>query len=229
MSNEEKELQKRNEELILLLAKKSVDASHGNGPTKFQETHLVGLNYSKIVFPWFLRLKLFLYSILLKINLRNKDFFIGKIYGNRADFLENIESLKFAAKFGCRANAKQRNWCAQVFHYFKINGLDQAFLVWTKTINVRRREIHFGRWDIVAAFASAVPLIAIGLFMLCTLLCDCLPICSKLFELALYFFIFIIKYQFLKSHSIDAYKVGSHYFTANGWSFLPLEKIPNFK
>lgn len=225
MNNEDPELQQRNETLLLLLAEKSVNESKKNPSIQFKDTHKVALNYWKIVFPWPLRLTLFIYAFLLKIQLRHRNFLISYVYADRTAFFENIESLKFASQFGCRANLKGRNWCNQLFKTSQIDSLDQPFLVWTKTINVRKCEVHYGKWDIITGIVSAVPLLMIIFLMLCTALCLCLPAATKVTELSVYIFIFLLKYQFLKSHSIDTFKVGSKYFHAVGWSFVPASKF----
>jgi len=229
MKNEDKELQRKNEMLLLLLAEKSVNESKKNPTINFQDSHKIGLNYLRIVFPWPLRFKRFMYSSSLKIHLKYKEFLITNFYANSATYFEAIEDLKFASQFGCRANLMQREWCHQLFRKSKIDVLDQAFLIWTKTINVKKCEVHYGKWDIVAGVVSTVPMIMVGLLMICTALCQWLPASAKVIELSIYVFIFLLKYQFFKSHSFDAYKIGSKYFQSNGWSFLPLEKIPNFK
>lgn len=227
MNSHERELQKRNEELLLAAALKACRDSEDSPVKGKNNAHQHTLNYLNRVRPWPLRLKLFIYSVLLRFFLRHQLFLVKHFYACSAQFEEKIEQFKFGAQFGCSGSVDGRKWCLDLIEVCRIEPLDQAYLVYTKTINVKKCEVHYGKWDIVAGVASTVPLLMVVLLMLCTAWCQWLSASVKVIELSVYALIFLSQYQFFKIHCFDVYEIGSKYFQSNGWNFIPVFKTVN--
>jgi hypothetical protein len=191
--------------------------------------HQNSLNYLSRVRPWPLRLKLFIYGVLLRFFLRNQLLLVKHFYASNAQFEEKIEQFKFGAQFGRSANVEGREWCLNTIEVCRIEPLEQAYLVYKKTINVKLRIVEFGRLDVVNEITNLVPIVVIYLALIFSILCHCSPIFSKAIECLLCTLFFFLVCRFFNIGNFDAYKVGGKYFRSSGWSMKPIYLDPSHR
>lgn len=133
---------------------------------------------------------------------------------------EKVVCLQFASQFGRIANAHERAWCHLQFQRYRIARGDAPFLVWSGTVNFKRRAIVFGHWDWIAGIFMMMP---IAFAAMCTVL---VALCASPWSLSLGMCIFGFTFatcqvfQFYKAVSFDTFRIGKRYFKPEGWRYV---------
>lgn len=168
-------------------------------------------------FPWVLRLTQKSFKLRVVTDLYLSKF--NKV--NPSDFDEKIARLEFGARYGCSANAHQRQWCIELFDRLNISVADRALLVFTRTINAKTCEVQFGRWDRLVGAISIFLHAMMIIFSISIVLCNCSQFEFKILCCVLNGPVILFSMLWHKTMVSDAQKIGSMYFEENGWSFTP--------
>jgi len=220
---------KGSEEEILRLLKNAVNDS-GNLNQHFVEEKnksfrrevFKGLSASWEGRPWVMSLRLFSYSVKLRFAqkklLKFREQQSTKITAQK----ERVESLRFASMYGQCLNLEQRTWCFEICERFQIPSYDAAYLIWGMMICPRQKKIYYGYWDLLFGTVMTLPSIVPISFALCictganTLEVKAIALCLELIQI-------VFCFKLSKSFSFNLYRVGSKYFTRNGWKYsLPI-------
>lgn len=137
-----------------------------------------------------------------------------------AALTEKVARLQFASYFGRPANELERAWCHLQIQDRRIPEIDAPFLVWSGTINFKRRAIIYGHWDWVAGIFMMIPI----MYAIAGTLLACLtPFDSLIWKVA-----FVsgmtattcFAFGIYKSLSFDVFKVGRRYFKPRGLRYF---------
>ena len=135
---------------------------------------------------------------------------------------ERVESLQFASIYGQLLNFEDRAWCMEIYERFNIPPYAAAYLTWGMMICPRQRKIYYGYWDLLFGLVMTLPLIVPISFALCICM-STNTLETKTITLMLEFMQIVISFKFAKALTFDMYRVGSKYFTRNGWKYsLPV-------
>lgn len=168
--------------------------------------------------PWLMLLVLRFHRFRLKreeARLKNQGTSIDDMSRN-----EHIESLRFAAEYSQRANAAERQWFYRQCRLYQITKADATFLVWHRTLCLKKQTIYFGHWDWVCGIFYMLPLLYPILYCLLVCLGTGSPVEKTIITLIEALMVNTLFFLY-KSASFDVYQVGSRYFKANGLSYIP--------
>ena len=135
---------------------------------------------------------------------------------------EKVIRYKFAAIFGKPANSDERAWTFEQLSKFKVDFFDAPFLVWSGTINFKRRRIFYGHWDWIMGVISMGPVYLLIIGVICTCMCGCMPPFEKAVRVTVYLAEIIFAFDIYKAQSFDVFKVGSKYFKPDGLRLSPI-------
>lgn len=169
--------------------------------------------------PWVMRLALAFYRSRLRAYKRR----VAEMPAPSPDALdtqnERIESLRFAAHYGLPGNAEERTWCLQQIDRYGIAPPDARFLVWIRTVNIRRRRIVFGHWDwILGIVMMFLILLQFGYAILFALVPNAPPLLKAVLTTG-YWAMGCGAFSFYKSSTFDVFRIGLRYFRPNGWRY----------
>lgn len=118
------------------------------------------------------------------------------------------QSLRFGSCFGRMANASQRMWCQAQIEHLGITYFDAPILVWSCTIDFRRRRIYFGHWDWILGLLQMYQVGFLVFAALATCLCPDLKPYEKAIYASVYGAIIVFVFKLYKGSSFDVYRVG---------------------
>ena len=95
-----------------------------------------------------------------------------------------------------------------------------TFLVWHRTLCLKKQTIYFGHWDWVCGIFYMLPLLYPILYCLLVCLGTGSPVEKTIITLIEALMVNTLFFLY-KSASFDVYQVGSRYFKANGLSYIP--------
>ena len=173
--------------------------------------------------PWFMNVKIFLYRIQLSVYQRLIFASPSTVTRDLSNQIEHVDSLHFAIRYGCRANAKQRAWCLQTIKYFGITPLDAPFLVWSRVINLQRQRIVFGHWDWVMGIIAMLLVLEFFWLTLNLAFNFNIPLILKIFLVTAVLGANLSLFDFFKKSTFGVFRVGTRYFRPNGWSYIPIQ------
>lgn len=184
----------------------------------FFETTFAATEKRWVKRPWMMLLALRFHKLLLK----REEASLQRL-GTQADDnqqKERIESLRFAAEFSQRANAVERRWFYRQCRLYQITKTDATFLVWHRTLCLKKQTIYFGHWDWICGIFYMLPLLYPILYCLFVCLGTGSPV-GKTMVILIDALMINTLFSIYKSASFDVYQVGSRYFKPNGLSYIP--------
>ena len=136
------------QEKIIALLKKAVNGQHIDHDLKNVEEFSRHITERMVkgmgVRPWLMKLFMMCFRVVAYFHERRLSQLSGASAAEFAAQAERVKRYRFASIFGAVANAEQRAWVAEQITQFKIDFFDAPFLVWSRTLNFKRRRIYFG-------------------------------------------------------------------------------------
>lgn len=133
--------------------------------------------------------------------------------------IEKIESLRFAVRYGHRANAERREWCARQIAEHQIAPLDAIYLVWLGTINIWRQKVLFGHWDWLGGIVLMGPVGELFFYSGLFAVSGHMPTPLRIVATALYFLVGYGSFRYYKHRTFDAFRIGLRYFKPHWLAF----------
>lgn len=124
-------------------------------------------------------------------------------------------------RFGRLADTSQRAWCRAEIERLGIAYFDAPILVWSRTIDYRRRRIYFGHWDWIVGVLSMLQVCFLMFMTLAICLCPCVATEDKVLYGMAYAMLTVYVFQKYKGKTFDVYKIGTKYFKSQGWTLTP--------
>lgn len=186
------------------------------------EDHVMqSMNHVWIARPLGMRIRMFFFRAALLLQSVWLRFFPctstswNQIHG------ELRQALEFGRRFGRMANASQRYWCQGEIERLGITHFDAPIMVWSRTIDFRRRQIYFGHWDWIVGVLFMYQVGVLILTVLSVCLCPCFQLDEKILYSMVYGTITVFIFKLYKGSSFDVYAIGNKYFQARGWRLTP--------
>ncbi|MET3124445.1 hypothetical protein AAKU67_004060 [Oxalobacteraceae bacterium GrIS 2.11] len=222
------ELDPKDQQRLVELLKKSAKASGKfTDPTSIAKFHgnlRENLTHAHSCRPWVMVLAMSIYRARLCKQERRLNIMQSVPLAVKSKQVEVVESLRFAAHYGTRANPQQRATCRRQIDLHRVAPIDAQFLVWAKVINIRRDAILFGHWDWICGIIWTPPVLLIFLSAICIALSGKPSPEVKTIFTTIYLIMGCGAFSFFKAITFDAFRIGVRYFKPNGWSYTPLQR-----
>jgi hypothetical protein len=221
------ELEPKDQQRFLKKLEKTVKSTGNFEPISidsFDGNLQANLTHAFVPRPWAMCLNIAFYQARLR---RQEQRLAAMMDCSPAELqaqIENVESLRFAARFGHRGDALQRARCLQLINHYRIAPPDAPFLVWARVICLRRSTIIFGHWDWICGICAMPAVVHVFLWALCIALSIKPSPEVKAIFTTLYLVVGYGAFTFYKSITFDVFRVGSRYFKPDGWRYTPLPR-----